>query len=83
MWTPSSIKIMEENLDDAQDGVIDVVDKAFNIANEKVYHLYPDLELSELNLVKVIKDGQLVDEDDTLDQERAFPIEGSTAFDNA
>lgn len=76
MWTPSSIKIMEEDLDDAQDEVIDVVDKAFNIANEKVYHLYPNLELSELNLVKVIKDGQLVDEDDTLDQERASPIEG-------
>lgn len=40
-----------------------------SVSKGPVAFLYPDLDLSHLNLFKVIRDDQLVNEEDALDQE--------------
>lgn len=59
---------MEEDLVDVKGEVVDTADKAIERVKAQVAHLYPNLYWSELNLFKIVKDSQLVDEKDVLDQ---------------
>lgn len=59
--------MLEENLVAAQNDIVALEDRAFEKAKAQMACLYPDLDLSKLDLFKVVKDGHLVDEEDLVD----------------
>lgn len=61
---------MHDDLSKCNDKMVETLDKYFERAKEHMDFLYPGLDLIRLDLFKVIKGDQLVDDDDaTLDQE--------------
>lgn len=48
----------------AQNEIVDVKDMAFEKAKAQVAHLYPNLDMRELDLFKFVKDAQVVNEVD-------------------
>lgn len=52
--------MLEKDLGNAKGKIVDVANKALETANVQISHLYPSLDLGELDLFKVVKDDQLV-----------------------
>lgn len=62
------LKLIEDLINDKKK-VSDVANKAFARAKAQVAHLYLDLDFDNLDLFKIMKYGQLVDEEDEHNQE--------------
>lgn len=75
--------IYKEKLDvDAQNDIVTFQDMAFEKEKSHVVFLYLDIDLTQVNLFKVVKDNQLVYEvpHDTLSQEVGFHISQNGAY---
>lgn len=58
---PISQKYLEENASFLKDKVVSTSDQYFNRAKKQVAFFYPDPELNQKDLLKVVREGQLVD----------------------
>lgn len=54
----------EGKLSECKEKLVKISNIYFERVNEKMSFFHPDMDLSQLDLFKVIKDGQLVDEKD-------------------